>query len=133
MLALRNLAPDEARELLARAGVPAAVGERLAAITHGHPLALSLLLDVRSQGEAPHALEAVPDVVSALVDGFLAGVPSPRHRRALEIVAHARVTTGGLLRRILGEPEGGCSTGCAGCPSSSPGPTGSSPMTSRAT
>ena len=105
VLALRNLAPDAARVLLTRAGVPAAAGERLAAITHGHPLALSLLLDVRSQGEAPQALDAVPDVVSALVTGFLAGVPSPRHRRALEIVAHARVTTGGLLRRILGEPD----------------------------
>ena len=77
VLALRNLAPDEARALLSRAGVPAAAGERLAAITHGHPLALSLLLDVRSQGEAPQALDAVPDVVSALVTGFLAGVPSP--------------------------------------------------------
>jgi hypothetical protein len=105
VLALRNLAPDDARVLLSRAGVPAAAGERLAAITHGHPLALSLLLDVRSQGEAPQALDAVPDVVSALVTGFLAGVPSPRHRRALEIVAHARVTTGALLRRILGEPD----------------------------
>ena len=105
VLALRNLTPDEARALLTRAGVSAAAGERLAAITHGHPLALSLLLDVRAQGEAPLALDAVPDVVSTLVTGFLAGVPSPRHRRALEIVAHARVTTGGLLRRILGEPE----------------------------
>jgi len=105
VLALRNLAPDEARALLAGAGVPAAAGERLAATTHGHPLALSLLLDVRTQGEAPRALDAMPDVVSALVTGFLAGVPSARHRRALEIVAHARVTTGGLLRRILGEPE----------------------------
>ncbi len=105
VLALRNLAPDEARVLLSRAGVPAPAGERLAAITHGHPLALSLLLDVRSQGEAPQALDAVPDVVSALVTGFMAGVPSPRHRRALEIVAHARVTTGALLRRILGGPR----------------------------
>ena len=106
VLALRNLAPDEARELLAQAGVAGAAVERLVAITHGHPLALSLLLDVRAQGEEPVALDAVPDVVSALVTGFLAGVPSDRHRRALEIAAHARATTAGLLRRILGEPGG---------------------------
>ena len=106
VLALRNLAPDEARELVVQAGVAAAAVDRLVAITHGHPLALSLLLDVRAQGEEPVALDAVPDVVSALVTGFLAGVPSDRHRRALEIVAHARATTGGLLRRILGEPSG---------------------------
>jgi hypothetical protein len=106
LLALRNLAPDEARELLARAGVSGHAGDRLVAITHGHPLALSLLLDVRAQGVDPVALDDVPDIVGALVAGFLAGVPSPRHRRALEIVAHARVTTGGLLGRILGEPDG---------------------------
>ena len=106
VLALRNLAPEEAQELLARAGVPRAVGARLVAITYGHPLALSLLLDVRAQGRDPLALDDVPDIVAALVAGFLAGVPSPRHRRALEIVAHTRVTTGGLLRRILGEPDG---------------------------
>ena len=106
VLALRNLAPEEARELLARAGVPGAAGARLVAITHGHPLALSLLLDVRAQGEDPVALDDVPDIVAALVTGFLAGVPSSRHRRALEIVAHARMTTGALLCRILGEPDG---------------------------
>jgi hypothetical protein len=46
--------------------VPAAARERLTALTHGHPLALSLLLDVRSQGDAPAALDSVPDVVTAL-------------------------------------------------------------------
>jgi hypothetical protein len=106
VLSLRNLAPDEARALLARAGVAGIAAERLAAMTHGHPLALSLLLDLRAQGEEPASLDAAPDVVAALVTGFLAGVPGPRHRRALEIVAHARATTGGLLRRILGEPDG---------------------------
>ena len=111
VLALRNLDPDEARELLARADVPAAAGERLAAITYGHPLALSLLLDVRAQDVDPVALDDVPDIVAALVTGFLAGVPSPQHRRTLEIVAHARMTTGGLLRRILGEPDGSAMLG----------------------
>ena len=53
------------------------------AITHGHPLALSLLLDVRAQGEEPRPRRStiVPDIVAALVTGFLAGVPSSRHRR----------------------------------------------------
>ena len=106
VVSLRNLAPDEARALLAAAAVPADLHDRLLALTHGHPLALSLLVDVRSQrrrGELE--LDAVPDVVGALVGSFLTGVPSPRHRRALEIVAHARATTARLLEAILGDGD----------------------------
>jgi hypothetical protein len=107
VIALRNLAPSEARALLAAAGVPAARHERLLALTHGHPLALSLMLEVRAQDDRVLDLDTVPDVVTALVAGFLAGVPTPRHRRALEIAAHAHATTAALLRRVLGGHDAG--------------------------
>ena len=110
VVSLRNLGPDDTRALLRGAGVPDDLHERVLALTHGHPLALSLLVDVLSQRGAEDpggiSLEAVPDVVGSLVASFLAGVPSARHRRALEIAAHARVTDAGLLRAILGEREG---------------------------
>jgi hypothetical protein len=42
-----------------------------------------------------------------LVESFVAGVPSPRHRLALECAAHARLTTADLLGAVFGEDEGG--------------------------
>jgi hypothetical protein len=79
--------------------------------SRGHPLALSLLVDVLSQHEAeahgaPPDLGAAPDVVGQLVESFLAGVPSPRHRLALDYVAHARLTTSGLLGSVFGDRSG---------------------------
>jgi hypothetical protein len=108
VVALRNLGPDEARGLLRRAGVAEPLHGRLVELTHGHPLALSLLLDVLAQDDEPPPLElsGVPDVVSRLVASFVAGVPSPRHRLALEVAARARFTTEGLLRAALGEEDG---------------------------
>ena len=104
VVSLRNLGPDDARALLRRAGVADESHERMLELTHGHPLALSLLLDVRSlDDDASLDLSAVPDVVGRLVASFLAGVPSPRHRLALELAAHARFTTAGLLRAALGD------------------------------
>ena len=54
----------------------------------------------------PLELGAAPDVVGRLVESFLAGVPSPRHRLALDCVAHARLTTAGLMGSVFGEREG---------------------------
>jgi hypothetical protein len=107
VVSLRNLGREDARRLLERGGVPEALHERMLELTHGHPLALSLLLDVVGQeAQPPLELADVPDVVAALVESFLAGVPSPRHRRALELAARARFTTAGLLRAAFGEEEG---------------------------
>jgi hypothetical protein len=91
--------------MLERGGVAEAHRERLVELTHGHPLALSLLVDVISQdgGEPPLELADVPDVVRTLVASFLAGVPTPKHRRALEMAARARFTTARLLRAAFGE------------------------------
>jgi hypothetical protein len=108
VVSLRNLDPDDARVLLRGAGVADELHEWVLGITHGHPLALALLLDVLAQrGDAePLELGAVPDVVDRLVASFVAGVPSSRHRLALELAAHAHFTTAGNLRVALGDEQG---------------------------
>ena len=112
VVSLRNLLPVEAGELLGRLGVPEERRERLVALTHGHPLALWLMVEVFAQrgeeGDGP-ALElgAMPDVVRALLEGFVAGVPSSRHRLALEVAARARFTTEELMRAALDDDDAG--------------------------
>jgi hypothetical protein len=110
VVSLRNLEPEDARWYLRAAGVAEVRHDEVLELTHGHPLALSLLVDVLVQraddSGAPLKLAAAPDVVAQLLESFLAGVPSPRHRFALELVAHARFTTAGQLRNALGD-EGG--------------------------
>jgi hypothetical protein len=110
VVALRNLAPDDARRLLSLRRVPGALHDRLVEITHGHPLALALLGDVLAQrGVAwrhPELTDA-PAIVALLLERFVAGVPSARHREALEVCAHARVTTEDLLRDALGGDDAG--------------------------
>jgi hypothetical protein len=108
-VSLRNLAPDDARALLRAEGVAERLHDRFLAATHGHPLALALLVDVIGQrdvdGEGELRLADSPDVVRALLERFVASVPSDRHRAALEACAHVRVTTEALLRDALGTPD----------------------------
>jgi hypothetical protein len=111
VVALRNLGPDEAGAFLRGAGVAEEQQRWMLELSHGHPLALSLLVDVLAQRQAdanvePLGLGAAPDVVAQLVESFVAGVPSPRHRLALEFAAHARLTTAGLLGSVFGGREG---------------------------
>ncbi|KAF0845341.1 ATP-binding protein [Nocardia caishijiensis] len=107
VLSLRNLAPDDARAYLCAAGVAEDAHERILTLTHGHPLALSLLVDVVRQTSAqlPASLLEAPDAVRALLERFVDSVPGPRHRAALEVCAHVRHTTEALLRAALGEPD----------------------------
>jgi hypothetical protein len=112
VIALRNLAAADARAYLRAAGVEDELAEPAAALTYGHPLALSLLVDVLAQrdGGAPspvHDLAAAPDVVRRLQEVFLSEVPSDAHRRALHACAHARYTTEPLLRAALGTGDAG--------------------------
>lgn len=108
-VALRNLPPDDARAFLREAGVPAELAERVAALTHGHPLALSLLVDI--VGQRPDAadleLADAPDVFHLLQRTFVEDVPSDRHRAALQACAHARFTTEDLLRSALETDDAG--------------------------
>ena len=68
VVSLRNLDPDDARALLRGAGVADDLHEWVLDLTHGHPLALSLLLDVLGQRPTAVPLELcdVPDLVGRL-------------------------------------------------------------------
>ncbi|WP_064080721.1 ATP-binding protein, partial [Rhodococcus opacus] len=101
VVSLRNLTPGECREYLRTVAVPPPLHERMCQVTHGHPLALSLLADVASRGGEVTADPLTPDLLGVLMRRFLDAVPSPRHRRALEVCALARVTTETLLRDVL--------------------------------
>jgi hypothetical protein len=104
-VALRNLRPEESRTLLERRGIRRARAEEAIGFTHGHPLALALCADVLQQGGAEGLTpERSLDVLRALVKRFTEGIPSALHRQALEVCAHARVTTEALLAAAIG-PE----------------------------
>jgi hypothetical protein len=109
VIALRNLGPDSSRAYLRAAGVPKALHERVLAFTRGHPLALSLVVDVLAQEDparlADFTPEHAPDVMGELLARFVVGVPSELHRRALEVCALARLTTEALLRAALDAGE----------------------------
>ncbi|MCK2240545.1 MULTISPECIES: ATP-binding protein [unclassified Crossiella] len=102
---LGELPAPAVEELLAARGVP---NTRWAAVTRfagGHPLALSLAGGIAVR-EPEHSGLAEQAVASALLPHLLAGdVPSPAHRRALEVCARAYGTTEGLLRAVLPEHD----------------------------
>ncbi|WP_018653648.1 AAA family ATPase [Actinomadura flavalba] len=109
---LRNLPPADATAYLRAEQVPERLHRDVLAATHGHPLALALLADVLSQCTGTGDLDKVvlgdtPDVVRRLLDRFLEEVPSARHRHALEVCAHAMLTTEDLLRAALDDPDAG--------------------------
>lgn len=100
IVALRNLAPDECASYLTAHGIAAEQHARVAALSHGHPLALALLADlVAASGKVPEQLGH--DIVRQLAERFTACAPDAAHRRALEVCAHARVTTAALLAETV--------------------------------
>jgi len=98
---LGNLGPEEADAYLTARGVAADRFHEARAFTHGHPLALSLVADVLSQGAAAFDAQRAPDVIKVLIDCFLRDVPSQRHREAIEVCAQLRNTTEALLAAAL--------------------------------
>jgi hypothetical protein len=108
VVAVRNLRADVARAYLSVEGVPPALHGQLVAISHGHPLTLSLLVDAvarRGADAVPDSLVEVPDILRWALERVVDAVPSPRHRAALEVCAHARFTTEELLRAVLDETD----------------------------
>jgi hypothetical protein len=100
VVSLRNLSADESREYLRRCGVEQPAHDRMIEATYGHPLGLSLLVDVNSRGGLGFD-PAPPDLVGALLQRFLDVVPDEEQRRALAVCALARATTEDLLRDAL--------------------------------
>ena len=107
VVALRNLAPDDARTYLQRRSLDPGAIDEVARATYGHPLALSLLADLATRGDADAQLCAdAPDILTALLERFSVDAPSEAHRTALAVAAHARITDVELLRRAVEvEPE----------------------------
>ncbi|GLZ02242.1 ATP-binding protein [Actinoplanes sp. NBRC 103695] len=106
VVALGNLPPEDGRAWLTAQDVPAESHDRLLAISRGHPLTLSMLIDAVSRGATPRTLGDLPDVLGALIVQMVDEPPSPRHRTALEVCAHVPVTTEDLLRSIIGGDVG---------------------------
>ncbi|MDX1520655.1 MAG: AAA family ATPase [Anaerolineae bacterium] len=108
ILPLRNLRPEESQTYLAARGIPEAQHAEVLAFTHGHPLALSLVAEVMNQGDKLAAFkpQVEPDVVRILLERFTQNVPGLQYRQALEICAHAPVTTEALLAEALGAENG---------------------------
>ncbi len=108
VISLRNLSTEAVRALLDVERIPDVVLERAMALTHGHPLAVSLLIDVIRRSckgtEVPRALADLPDLVSALLQRLVDQAPSARHRAALQVSAHAAATTEPVLRAVLPAP-----------------------------
>ena len=103
VLALRNLPPDESQSYLALRGVDAACHAQALAMTHGHPLALSLVADAcaRSPAEA-FDLDHEPDIVRTLLQKLFEKVPSAQHRLALDACATIPAMTEPVLAVALG-------------------------------
>jgi hypothetical protein len=100
VLPLRNFRPEESRAYLTSRGVPEPQQGEVLGFTHGNPLALSLLSDLyRLQPERFTVRH--PDVIQALVRRLLDDVPTPLHRRTLEVCAHLRITTEDQLAEAL--------------------------------
>ncbi|MCC9078557.1 ATP-binding protein [Litorilinea aerophila] len=106
IVSLRNLRPEESRQLLTVLQVPLMLQEAALGVTYGHPLALVLLADWLALDATPVqeiGLEQASDTVRLLVERFMQDVPTPLHRQVLEVSALARVTTEALLAEVLGE------------------------------
>src|SRR5262245_3742737 len=108
-LPLRNLSPADSRALLSDRHVPTEQHDAVLHFTHGHPLALVLVADVIANAglEEIFRPESAPNVLRELLGRMIATVPSPRHRKALETCAQARITTEALLAAVVhdGDPH----------------------------
>ncbi|MEV1004541.1 ATP-binding protein [Nonomuraea sp. NPDC050202] len=107
VLALRDLPAVDAQALMDSCGVPAELREPLLAFAGGHPLALLLGAAVAvKDGGACRRWVPHQDVVATLLDQLVGELPSAAHQHALEICAHAHMTTEALLRAALPQDAG---------------------------
>jgi hypothetical protein len=103
VIGLPDLGAGEARSLLAGRGVPEALRDEVLTFAGGQPLALTLAADLAARPAArPGGWAPDRDVVKTLLSRLIGTVPSPRHRRALEVCAQTEVTTEDLLRATVG-------------------------------
>lgn len=108
ILPLRDLRPEECHKYLTARGIASEQHAAILEFTHGHPLALTLIADVLSRGDALQTfsahmplIEPEPDVVRLLLERLVQDVPSAAHRQALDICVRMWATTETLLAEML--------------------------------
>ena len=107
-LPLRNLSPEEGQTYLRKHKIPPEQQGAILNFTYGHPLALSLVVDIfaqRPETSSHLQFETTPGVVNMLLKRLVQKVPGPAHRAALEACALVHVTTEALLAEMLGVAE----------------------------
>ncbi|MBB2925269.1 ATP-binding protein [Cellulomonas cellasea] len=105
-LALGPLGPGTSAALLTAAGLDEAGHGAVLGFAGGNPLVLSLAAAVvRGEGAQPREWRPSGDVLAMLLARLVGEVPSPAHRRALEVSAQAYTTTEDLLRATLPDED----------------------------
>jgi ATP/maltotriose-dependent transcriptional regulator MalT len=99
---LGDLSLPEADQLLESRGVPVGVRECVLTFAGGHPLTLSRAADTaRRCDSAASRGRAGDEVLQTLLTELIETVPSPDHRMALHVCAHADTTNEQLLRAVV--------------------------------
>ncbi|OJF10199.1 AAA family ATPase [Couchioplanes caeruleus] len=103
---LGPLDEEQARRLLTVSGVGSDSQDDLLRLAGGNPLALSLAAAVdTAQPGAARNWSASAGTLRTLIAGLIGEVPSPAHRRALEVAAQAYTTTEELLQAALPQED----------------------------
>jgi hypothetical protein len=99
---LDDLAPSEAEQLLESRGVPTDVRQSVLAFAGGHPQTLAMAADAARRCDSATSSGRLADqVLRALVAELIETAPSPDHRMALRVCAHADTTSEQLLGAVL--------------------------------
>jgi DNA-binding SARP family transcriptional activator len=104
---LGDLSRPEADQLLKSRGIPDGVREPVLAFAGGHPLALSRAADVarRCCDSAASSERPGDEVLQTLLTELIETVPSPDHRMAPHVCAHADTTGEQLLRADVADND----------------------------
>lgn len=99
---LRNLSNADARKFLDYQTVPETVHEQVLEMTHGYPLALTLVAENYAQtGTVGLGPDPSLDIVTVLLDRFVEGVDDPVYRDVLELCSLIRMTTEALIAEVM--------------------------------
>ena len=99
---LRNLSDADSRAFLASQTVPSTAHSKIFGMTHGFPLALTLVAENYAQsGQLGLGPDPSLDLVTVLLDRFVEGVNDPLYRDLLELCSLIRMTTESLIAEAL--------------------------------
>ena len=99
---LRNLSDADSRKFLDGQTVPSAVHQQILGMTHGYPLALTLVAENYAQtGTLGLGPDPSIDIISVLLDRFVEGVIDPLFRDVLELCSLIRMTTESLIAEVI--------------------------------